>query len=248
MTGMALVAGATIGAGPAQASSSSSAITEGTAKSESVQQKGFWRGNQRVIGYYRSPGACLRAGRIGERRDRWDDYRCIRVGSGFHRRAYALVVRWDHGSWGFNDWNHHGWPGGSGAFPGGFPGRPWFPGRPFPIIRPGFLNGFPGFPGGNGQGGFPGGNNGGGNFPGNNGGGNLPGGNNGGGNTPGGNNGGPSNAGGNGGNGGNGGAGGNAGDGGIGGPGAPGGNGGPGGAGGGNTLPLTLGGVNVGVR
>lgn len=85
MTGMALAAGLTMGAGPASAASAATAPG--------------WH-HDRVVGYFRSPIACERVGRIGELRDRWDNHDCYRVRFGFHRGQWQLTASWGHGPFG----------------------------------------------------------------------------------------------------------------------------------------------------
>ena len=85
MTGMALAAGATMGAGAA------SAATKAPAPGPH---------HDRVVGYFRSPVACERAGRVGELRDRWDRHDCNRVRFGFHRGQWELTAGWGHGPFG----------------------------------------------------------------------------------------------------------------------------------------------------
>jgi hypothetical protein len=100
IAGMALAAGATIGATPAMAASS----TVGSPTTVTGQASpGDW-----IAGYYPSYRRCDRAGDLGEWSNRWDNHYCYRVPYGFHRGWFALSVGWD---WN-NDWNngdhHHG--------------------------------------------------------------------------------------------------------------------------------------------
>src|SRR4051812_142628 len=81
MTGMALVAGLTFSASPAQAA------PRATATPQAATQGSF-----RVVGYYPSRGRCERAGHIGEFLNRWDDHSCTRVRWGHHAGWYALSV------------------------------------------------------------------------------------------------------------------------------------------------------------
>jgi hypothetical protein len=101
IAGMALAAGATIGASPAMAASST---TQSGTTVASQSQAG-----DRVVDYYRSYNRCDRAGDVGEWQNRWDDHDCYRVRYGFHRGWYALSVDWNnHGhnnNW--NDRNHN---------------------------------------------------------------------------------------------------------------------------------------------
>ena len=115
MTGMALAASATIAAGAGTAAQAAPAKpTADTAASQSSDRFGD---RTRVIGYYRTAGACHRAGNVGEWRDRWDDHDCYRVRTAFHRGTWVLVAKWDrHGGPG-GHWNH-----GKPGFPGHGPG------------------------------------------------------------------------------------------------------------------------------
>jgi hypothetical protein len=92
MTGMALAAAVTMGAGPA------SAATKAPAPGPH---------RDKVVGYFHSAGACQRAGRIGELRDRWDSHDCGRVHFGFHRGMWELTASWGHGPFGHD---HGGFP------------------------------------------------------------------------------------------------------------------------------------------
>lgn len=99
MTGMALVAGVTMGAGSASAATKTPAPGPG---------------HEKVVGYYRSPLACERAGRIGEIRDKWESHDCTRVRFGFHRGLWKLSVSWGHGPFGHG--HGHGPIHGPGPF------------------------------------------------------------------------------------------------------------------------------------
>jgi hypothetical protein len=129
IAGLGLGAAVTIGAGPAQAAANT---TQGTTHSATTQVRGHWDDDE-VVGYFRTARACERVGRIGELRDRWDDYDCTRVRFGFNRGAYVLEVSsndwndgWDNDNWyggwytswhggDFNGgWNHGGWNHGGG--------------------------------------------------------------------------------------------------------------------------------------
>ncbi|GAB2584990.1 hypothetical protein Aab01nite_53450 [Paractinoplanes abujensis] len=101
------------GASPAQAADSSAQA--GTKKSSATARVG-WR-NDEVVGYFRTLRACERVGRIGEFRDRWDDYDCYRVRYGFNRGAWVLEVsendwngRWNNDNW-YGGW-YNSWHGG----------------------------------------------------------------------------------------------------------------------------------------
>ncbi|MET0419499.1 MAG: hypothetical protein ABW022_26085 [Actinoplanes sp.] len=103
VTGLALVAGVTMGAGPASAAPSASGTTSATTVSvQGVDKK--MKSRDRVVGYYRTKTACWKVGRLGEIRDRWDDFECDRVNRGFRRGWYALEAQWDVRGSG----HHHG--------------------------------------------------------------------------------------------------------------------------------------------
>lgn len=85
MTGMAVVAGVTMGAGPA------SAATTTAAKPVS---------HDRIEGYYRSHLQCERAGRFGELRRRWERHDCNLVRFGRHRGHWQLEVSYRRGPFG----------------------------------------------------------------------------------------------------------------------------------------------------
>jgi hypothetical protein len=111
MAGMALVAGATFSAGPA-AASNSTAQGATAAKQSTQQQADSGRSREWTEGYYRTRRQCEWAGRMGERRDRWDDYECDRVRRGF-RTIWRLEVERDrhwgnHGGGGWGGWGGHG--------------------------------------------------------------------------------------------------------------------------------------------
>jgi hypothetical protein len=146
ITGLGLVAGATIGAGPAMAASSAG---QGSARSESTATT--QSRSDRVVDTYSSYNKCDWAGERGEDRGWWDDYDCFRVRDHHGHRAYALVVEEDnwghgfHGHWSRPWWPGHGFPGGPGGngpfFPGGGgPHFPHFPGNNGPHFP------FPGLP------------------------------------------------------------------------------------------------------
>ena len=104
MLGLGLMAGATIGAGPALAAGSADAPAAKPATTTKVQK--HWDRDV-VVGYFRTLRACEKAGRIGEWADRWDDYDCDRVRFGFKRGLYALEVErnW-RGGHDFRDRDH----------------------------------------------------------------------------------------------------------------------------------------------
>jgi hypothetical protein len=101
VVGMALVAGVAVGASPVQATTSTGAATTNSSHSQ-VQQGGDrdW-----IAGYYRTRRSCERAGWLGERFNRWDDYECDRSFRGHRRGWWELSVE--------NDWrgNDHDWRG-----------------------------------------------------------------------------------------------------------------------------------------
>jgi hypothetical protein len=99
LTGMAVAAGLTMAAGPASAASAAPAAGSTAAKAPS---------NDRIVGYYRNPFLCHRAGNIGESRNKWDDHECSRVRGGFRRGLWALQVSWDHHGGPFGHDNHGG--------------------------------------------------------------------------------------------------------------------------------------------
>jgi hypothetical protein len=108
ITGMAMIAGATIGA-PAMAAAPSAAGVTATATPAAAKQVQVQARRDRVVGYYRSRSSCEFAGRIGERRGHWDDYDCYRVHSGFRRGWWALEAQWDnHGNGHHGNGNNHG--------------------------------------------------------------------------------------------------------------------------------------------
>ncbi|MEU7907589.1 hypothetical protein [Actinoplanes sp. NPDC049118] len=146
VVGLSLLAGATLGMAPAQASPSTG---QATASSSVVQQQGDRYWNERgVVGYYRFLGDCRRAGFYGDRIGAWWDFECVFVRWGIRRGAWALVVGdryWDNG------WDDRWRPG---YWPGNWPYRP--------VWRPGVYGGGGGYDGGggyNGGGGFNNNNN-----------------------------------------------------------------------------------------
>ena len=106
VVGMALVAGVGFGASPAQATTS----TGVAAASPSQAQVQPDRDRDWVAGYYRTRRACERAGWIGERFNRWDDFECDREYRG-HRRVWELSVERNWGG-GNNHGHGHGHGGG----------------------------------------------------------------------------------------------------------------------------------------
>jgi len=110
VTGMALIAGLTLGVGPAAAASSNATTAVATKQATHQADRG------RI---YPSLRQCLWAGRIGERRGRWDSYDCNRIRWGSYRGWWELDVEWDHDGW---PGHHHG--GHDGPWDGGHDG-PW---------------------------------------------------------------------------------------------------------------------------
>jgi hypothetical protein len=92
IAGMGLGAAVAL-AGPAQAS------TADTTHKAPVTANTHWRNNDdRVVAIFDDPFTCNRVGRLGEMRDRWDDYNCFRIRIGFQRGDWALSVsenNWD---------------------------------------------------------------------------------------------------------------------------------------------------------
>lgn len=129
MTGMAIVAGATFSAGPASAASASPAPSPSKTATQGTKDWGHDR--SRIVGYFSNPFTCNRAGRIGEWRNRWDDYNCFRIPFGFHRGDWALRVSWDRPGFPGHDgpgFPGHGGPGGHDHDGPGFPHHPGGPG------------------------------------------------------------------------------------------------------------------------
>ena len=100
--GVGLAAGVAMGVGPAQATTGTG---QAGMQATTTQVQTGWDDDDDVVGYYGTLRRCERAGRIGEWRDRWDDYDCYRVRWGHHRGAWALEVDYGH------DWDDddHGW-------------------------------------------------------------------------------------------------------------------------------------------
>jgi hypothetical protein len=100
LVGLSLVTGVAIGAGPAQASTSAS-----TQQGSTQTQMRPWDDDDDVEGYFDERRDCERAGRWGERRDRWDDYDCDFVRHGRHRGDWKLTVDRDDDD--HDDWRDH---------------------------------------------------------------------------------------------------------------------------------------------
>jgi hypothetical protein len=116
-SGLGLVAGVTIGAGPAMAAANTG---QGAGKSSTADNTA--RPGDRVAGYFDSREECRIAGRLGDRFGRWDDWNCYPVRGGHHHGDWVLVVAygdWNHGGWPHGGWPHGGWP--HGGWPHGGP-------------------------------------------------------------------------------------------------------------------------------
>jgi hypothetical protein len=107
ITGLGLVTGVTIGAGPAMAAADTG---QGAVKSSTADATA--KPGDRVAGYYDSRDECRMAGRIGDRLGRWDDWNCYPAGGGWHHGDWVLVVdySWHHGGFPFDDHHHGGFP------------------------------------------------------------------------------------------------------------------------------------------
>jgi hypothetical protein len=92
MTGMAVAAALTMGAGPASASTATAAKDHG--------------GHDRVVGYFHSRLQCERSGRFGEMRDRWDRHDCNLVRFGRHHGDWQLSVSSHRGPFGHDRPTH----------------------------------------------------------------------------------------------------------------------------------------------
>ena len=103
LVGLSLMTGASIGAGPAQAATSADQAPARPATASAQERP--WDDDE-VAGYFRTRWACERAGRVGEWRDRWDDYDCERVRFGFRHGFWVLEVERDR-DW--RDRDHHDW-------------------------------------------------------------------------------------------------------------------------------------------
>ncbi|HEY0000549.1 MAG TPA: hypothetical protein VGB74_08850 [Actinoplanes sp.] len=121
MSGIAVAAGLTMGVGPASAAPGTTAAGS-TTSAASTTSAGFgaasssdhrW-GNGRVVGYFRTASACVRMGKIGEFRHKWDDSDCDFVRRGFHRGQWQLTVSWDRHGRPFGQGNDNHGPKGGG--------------------------------------------------------------------------------------------------------------------------------------
>jgi hypothetical protein len=100
-TRMLAIAGMGLGAAVALAGPAQAATADASHQAP-VATKADWGNGDRIVGFYDDPFTCNRVGRLGEIRDRWDDYSCFPVRGSFHRGAWALSVsenNWD------DNWN-----------------------------------------------------------------------------------------------------------------------------------------------
>jgi hypothetical protein len=111
MTGVAVATGLTMAAGPAAATSAAPSGAETSAKPAATKQQDVQR-RDRIVGFYRSPRACHKLGRIGVWKENWERYQCFRVWRGSHRGDWALKVyygwNWHQGGHGHGDRDWHG--------------------------------------------------------------------------------------------------------------------------------------------
>lgn len=98
--GAGLAVTATLGVAPAQAAGS---VAPAPAM---VQPRDHDDDDDDVVGHYRTRRVCELVGRIGERRDRWEDYDCDRVRRGEDRGLWRLTVERDHDWWDDDDRDH----------------------------------------------------------------------------------------------------------------------------------------------
>ena len=103
MTGLALAAGLTMGVGPASAAPAAPAA--GGAAVQAQAQAPRYITKTKVVGYYRTMQACNRAGKVGEFRNKWDDFDCDRVQRGPKRGWVALEAQWRVRTQGHGPWN-----------------------------------------------------------------------------------------------------------------------------------------------
>jgi hypothetical protein len=100
MTGIGLVAGLTVGAGPAMAAPGASQASTQSGASASKSQASY----ERNVGVYGSWTECQWDGQLGEQFGQWDEYDCEPIGGG----AFVLEVSYD--SWGsWNNWDNDRW-------------------------------------------------------------------------------------------------------------------------------------------
>lgn len=95
IAGLSLLAGAGIGT-PALAADDAA---RAAMKPEKSAVAPYLPGLTEVVGFYRSPRACERAGWIGQRRGFWTGYDCDLVRVGFRRGAWALQVNRNDWCW-----------------------------------------------------------------------------------------------------------------------------------------------------
>ncbi|MFI1995999.1 hypothetical protein [Actinoplanes sp. NPDC020271] len=123
MSGLAVAAGLIVTAGPAAASSAAPATPQAKPKAPAAAHA---QPRSRVLGFYRSAGACHSDGRRGEFRRQWTGHDCIPVRERF-RRGYVLKVYYGWGRPDFHDGPHGpGGPHGGPDFHGGPHGGPDF--------------------------------------------------------------------------------------------------------------------------
>ena len=123
MGGFGLLTALATGAGAAHA-----AGPTGTPEAKTAAGHTQWRGDDEVVGYYRTLRGCELAGQFGERAGDWDDHSCSIIRIGLRRGAWALRVASD------DDWNRGGFGVPFGVvrgFPGQF--RPVWPGQFRPV-------------------------------------------------------------------------------------------------------------------
>ena len=104
MTAMTVAAGLTTVAAPASAAPAVEPAPKASATAPSAKHQTGVNQRERIAGFYRSPFACHKVGRIGEWQRRWSDYDCDRVFWGPRRGWYALKVT----TWGGPHWNNNG--------------------------------------------------------------------------------------------------------------------------------------------
>ena len=112
MTGLAVATGLAMGVGPAAAAPAAPA-----AKGSAVQVQDHKFAKKRLVDFYRSPQACVRAGKIGEFRKKWNSFDCERVKRGPKRGWVALTAGWEfkgHQHGGPKGHGHMGHPGPKG--------------------------------------------------------------------------------------------------------------------------------------
>jgi len=104
MAGMAVIAGALIGAGPAAASAPT--VQPTTTATQSTVSRVLVQGleNDPEVRYYRTLKLCNRAGSLGVREGDWDEYDCDR-GKGSKRKLWKMTPFWDD-----NEDNGNNWP------------------------------------------------------------------------------------------------------------------------------------------